>query len=509
MKGLWLCLHGPRFELDVVALGDTQPKALVSANGERVQQVCSKAQRQGVRPGMTVSTALSLEPELQLFTADTAACRQRLEGLALWVGRFSARVSFEPSLAGEPARGVVLEIGSMLHYFGGLAALWSRLESELAGLELDLVCATGHTPLAAVLLARAGGVRPHVEDLAVRGTGVRGTDVRGTDVRSTGIRGNGTQSPGADVDGHHRRLGQLSLSQLALPRAQLARLQGLGFQRVRDLLALPTASLASRLGPDLTQWLKRLTGAVPDLLPVFEPPPRLERELELNHDIELAPALLFPLKRLLMEMEGFLHVRCAKALSLQLTLYQRDAEQHISVGHAGGEQSADAWLELCRLRLERCELNAPVRRLRLEVSELTQQEQPAQDLFDTAPPRETADALFSRLRTRLGQNSVMQPRWREDHRPERASTLERCTRAAAQVLPQGPRPAWLLPTPLAMSSAALSQLEWLAGPERLASGWWDAAPARRDYYVVRFGDARCGWIFRDHTGQWWLHGWFG
>lgn len=146
MKGLWLCLHGPRFELDVVALGDTQPKALVSANGERVQQVCSKAQRQGVRPGMTVSTALSLEPELQLFTADTAACRQRLEGLALWVGRFSARVSFEPSLAGEPARGVVLEIGSMLHYFGGLAALWSRLESELAGLELELVCATGIRP---------------------------------------------------------------------------------------------------------------------------------------------------------------------------------------------------------------------------------------------------------------------------------------------------------------------------------------------------------------------------
>ena len=50
----------------------------------------------------------------------------------------------------------------------------------------------------------------------------------------------------------------------------------------------------------------------------------------------------------------------------------------------------------------------------------------------------------------------------------------------------------------------------LAGPERIESGWWDGADARRDYFVAVDGKACWLWIFRDSRapGGWFLHGIF-
>jgi protein ImuB len=78
------------------------------------------------------------------------------------------------------------------------------------------------------------------------------------------------------------------------------------------------------------------------------------------------------------------------------------------------------------------------------------------------------------------------------------------------------RPLWLLLAPQELDAQRGrprhgGALELLAGPERIESGWWDGADARRDYYVV--ADARGGrfWIYRDCVGarKWFLHGIFG
>ena len=476
MKGLWLCLHCPQLGLEVLSAGDDGPLALLCEDGERIALASARAWQAGVRPGMTINAALCLEPGLRLLTPDPEVSRRRLEGLALWCARFSARVSLEPTGENAASWGVVMEIASMLDYFGGLEGLWRRLHEELATLELEVSSATGHTPLAACLLARTGG-----------------------------YCGQGEAE-------HMARLGRLRLDRLGLSARQQSRLKGLGFTHLNDLLVLPPASLASRLGTDLRRYLQRLTGEVADPPPVFAPPPRFDRERELVHEIELAAGIVFPLRRLLAELEGFLKVRCVKALSLTLTLYHREGAQHLSVGHAGGEQAAEAWLELCRLRLESVVLDAPVLRLRLEVSEVASLQEVATDLFQAAPPRDTPEALFSRLRSRLGDGAVLQPMAREDHRPERASRLV-AQPGTARRPPAETRtanhPAWLLEHPEPLTPATLERLVWVAGPERLASGWWDQAPARRDYHVACWPDGRHGWVFRDAESQWWLHGWFG
>jgi protein ImuB len=63
-----------------------------------------------------------------------------------------------------------------------------------------------------------------------------------------------------------------------------------------------------------------------------------------------------------------------------------------------------------------------------------------------------------------------------------------------------------------LGSGSRPAAEWqiLQGPERIETGWWEAAPIRRDYYIARYRDHAHGWIFRDlfMPTVWYLHGWF-
>jgi protein ImuB len=51
-----------------------------------------------------------------------------------------------------------------------------------------------------------------------------------------------------------------------------------------------------------------------------------------------------------------------------------------------------------------------------------------------------------------------------------------------------------------------ARLALVAGPERIACGWWDGDETKRDYFVAEFGRA-LAWVYREE-GQWYLHGFF-
>ena len=53
---------------------------------------------------------------------------------------------------------------------------------------------------------------------------------------------------------------------------------------------------------------------------------------------------------------------------------------------------------------------------------------------------------------------------------------------------------------------AQTELVLLAGPERIACGWWDGDDTRRDYFVATLGDS-LAWVYRE-AGAWYLHGLF-
>ena len=118
---------------------------------------------------------------------------------------------------------------------------------------------------------------------------------------------------------------------------------------------------------------------------------------------------------------------------------------------------------------------------------------------------------MERLQARLGSDAVHGLDTRPDHRPERAWVPVSPERKffPKEEGQRGPRPLWLLDPPRRLAEGEFSLL---TGPERIESGWWDGAQARRDYFIARTGESSLAWIYRERGmeagGHWFLHGFF-
>ncbi len=488
-SGLWIYLHFPLLPLEMLCTeADPGPVVLLDERRARLWLCNSQAEDKGLRPGMATATACSLCPQLTILPRQLQRETEQLEALAIQAGRFSAHISLQPN------DGLLLEVASMLDYFGGFSLLCQQLNGELERLGFSCHIASGHTPLSARLLARSGGF---IADSKAR---------------------------------HLQQLQQLPVEALELDNRTTERLTGMGLFRLQQLLTLPRDELASRLGPQLLVIIDRLTGHQPDPPHYFTPPQNFCRRLELLHEIESSQALLFPLRRLLAELEGFLQSRQLQAITLELNLTGRQplhttAEQHplcIRLTHSQGEHRSEAWLELWRLRLERLELQQPVIALQLAASRFRNRGDGAQDLFAPQQLQESPELLLSRLQTRLGADCIHHLSLKADHRPEQSwqrlqpeqRMLQPTASEQRQLLREARRrirPGWLLERPRKLPADQIRQqlIRLLRGPERIVTGWWDDQPVRRDYYTARWPDGRLGWLYRDDRGHWYLHGWFG
>ena len=165
--------------------------------------------------------------------------------------------------------------------------------------------------------------------------------------------------------------------------------------------------------------------------------------------------------------------------------------------------------ELARSRLERVRIPAPVVAMRLLARQLPPFVPASRDLFDTRHQQQLPwPQLRERLRARLGDEAVYRVAPDGDPRPERAWRRMQGDEAKIAPAPARPaRPAWLLPQPVPLRGA----VHIVSGPERLESGWWDGADARRDYYVLETAQGQRAWAFAPpgEQGGWMLHGWFG
>ncbi|OMH32608.1 DNA polymerase Y family protein [Motiliproteus sp. MSK22-1] len=512
---LWIYLHFPLLPLEMLYCDDTPgPAVLLDQRQSRLHLCNDKAKDRGLKQGMAIATACSLCPEVQIFSRQKHRESQQLEALAIWAGKFSAQICLQPE------DGLLLEIASMLHYFQGLKVLQQQLQQQLTRFGFSIQWATGHTPLAARLLARNG----------------------------TFIGQNKNQ--------HLARLGQLPTDCLELDEKSSERLIGMGFFQLQQLLSVPRNELASRLGPELVNKIDRIIGQQADPLCYFELPLHFSRQLDLSHEVENSEALLFPLRRMLGGLEGYLHSRQLRTQQLTLTLVKRGSAadhqhdyhkvdnqpfgkrnfnnhragnssingrgQRVTVKHHNGEHRAEAWLELWRLRIERLTIKQPVIALRLEASHFREKENRNHNLFIQENPEEPPAHLLSRLQTRLGESSLHRLALVADHRPEKSwktlslnqqllqqSTHQEKIKSRTEEKPG--RPNWLLEKPQPLQAHQLTQqnITIETGPERIVSGWWDETPIRRDYYIARWPDGRLGWLYRDDKGMWFVHGWFG
>ena len=394
--------------------------------------------------------------------------------LACWAGRYTSHVNLAPAA-------LRLEISGSLRLFGGLPALLNLLRADLAAMDLPAQLAVAATPLAALWLARASD-NVICQDLPA------------------------TRAALAPVP--------LSALQLASPLAR--RVEGFGLRRVGDLLALPRAALGARLGKLVVIDLARALGEIADPQTCFIFPEQFEQGLELPAPVDAAPVLLFAAHRLIAALSGWLTARNGAVREIECLIdHGHGVTTALPLAFSAPVHAAARIERVLKESLDALSLAAPALGLRLRVQAQEPREARSHALFDGAGQRHEALAeLMDRLVARLGPQAVQGLACHSDHRPELASRPVPDKSASRPMAPP-PRPLWLVHPPEALREVhgrpqRAGALTLAAGPERIESGWWDGADARRDYFIAIDSAGRRLWIFRDPhlPGGWFLHGWF-
>ncbi|MDP6377304.1 MAG: DNA polymerase Y family protein [Pseudomonadales bacterium] len=475
---LWLGVHVPDLGLEIFSgppgAGDAPERPCVLVSENRVWLCNRLATERGIVVGSTLATAYSIAADLQHFQRDQRDEARRLSLLAEILYQFSSEVSLQPPCD------LVLEVSGSLNLFGHLDALEKRVETALRELDHHVFLRTQRTPLAALALARALPL-------------------------------------GA------KALADVPLVCTGLDDKLIERFSNIGVRSLGPLFRLPADELAQRFGPELTDYLQRLGGEVPDPRDCITPSPVFDHSLHLLEPLPDKDALLSPMQRLLGELQQWLISRQLGVTGITWHFSAQSREQiALPVRFATLKQDAVTLAEISRMRLERAELPEDVLSIRLHANRLGAWCADSHALFEPTSrqaARGSAQAaeLIDQLNARLGVNACIGVSETHHHDPELAwqPALPGCSGKSGfepprdeDLLAETRRPLWLFTQPHRTSRQVLTVLR---GPERIQTGWWrqDRATLYRDYYVVRHNNgARC-WAFVDLDQQWYLHGYFG
>ena len=429
---------------------------------------------------------------LPLGSDNTPPPDDQLHGLATWALQFSPRVA-------TVDEAVVMELEASARLFGGKRALRDRIVQESAELGVTGI-AWAPTSLAAVALARAG-------------------------------KENGVRRPVAEL------LDPLPMDALTAVGPHHTTLTQLGCRTLGDIRALPRGGISRRFDKELLSALDQAYGIRPEAHAWIALPETFKARLELMSRVELAPALLFGARRLLLQMCGWLAARHAGTTAFVLR-WAHDSMRSKDAG-AGGELVVRTGVpmrdveHLCRLlaeNLAKVELLAPAGDLELEALDVhALEERSASLLPDAIKNGESLTLLLERIAARLGPERVLRPVLVEDHRLEWMQQWQ----PAPMPMPKKrkrrsriPQPTFVLPEPLRLAMRGnrpmyQGPLLLLTGPHRVEGGWWHRvsedgmAQTRnvvRDYWVAL--SEHCGvlWVFQERLAKdetaWYLQGSF-
>ena len=429
--------------------------------------------------------------------SDESRRTEATSGLATWCLQFTPRVAVIEPLSESAA--VVMELEASIRLFGGKRKLVERIREESADVGAGQL-AWAPTSLAAVAIARSGG-------------------------------SNGFAKPLEEV------LDALPLEVLTAVRAHRATLVRLGCQTLGQVRALPRGGVSRRFDAELLAALDQAYGLRPEAHAWVELPETFHQKLELMARVELAPAMLFGARRLLLQMAGWLAARHCGVTAFTLR-WCHDAMRSKSAGD-GAEMTVrtaqptrdiEHLTRLLAEHLGKVQLLAPVGDLELMATEVQSLEDKGLTLFPE--PQQAGESLalvLERIAARLGPDKVLRPVVTEDHRIEWMCHWQPAPVARPRKLSRAvdiPQPTFVLPEPLRLATRGdrplyQGELLLLAGPHRVEGGWWDRTvvdgqgqtrAVSRDYWVALSEHAGVLWVYQtrlpDNEAAWFLHGTF-
>lgn len=511
-------MHLPLLPLEALRPRWSEPGRHAVVDRDFVLAASELARADGVKAGLRRGGALALSPETVLHARDVPREQAALQSVALCL------LQYTPEVALAEEASLMLDVTASLRMFGGARALSSRVRNSVLDLGFTPRVSLAPTGQGAWLLARH----------ALRGPLRR--------------RRRLLQRHTLEV-----RLDALPCLLLPSARAYDTWLEGIGCRTLGALRRLPRAGLQRRCGAALLESVDRAYGHTPELFNWFTAPLRFHARLELPDRVEHASALLFAARRLLAQLTGWLVAQQLAVTRFILTLEHERGRQAraptvlpVALAEAAWEEAH--LIRLLQEHLGRLVLVAPVIGLQLEALEMTAMQPPTDSLFPE-PGGTPADErrLLELLRARLGEDGVLVPAPRADHRPEVANgwqpLQEISVRSFARprhglqsegptssisesmqqemsvssALVQGERPFWLLDAPQELSVRDhrpwhRSPLQLVGTPERIECGWWDGGLVLRDYFVAQDTEGARYWIYRQRDGvnvRWYLQGLFG
>ncbi|MBV1882593.1 MAG: DNA polymerase Y family protein [Pseudomonadales bacterium] len=532
---LWMCLHFPKLALEIYTRNQDieTPFAIEETqNNKRLVLLCNKqAAAEGIQAGITLPTAHGLCEQLIVKERNDNLERKTLQQIASHISPFS------PTITLQAPNTILLEISSCLTLFGGLKNLHEKIQTQIQKINYSFKLTVAKTPLAAELAAE---LIEEKNKYLINEAYLKQIPISALNYRLP--------------NSNKQRAGQ----SIQRDMKTLQRLQGMGFRRLGELLALPKPELGRRFGKPFLIYLDKLTGVTLDTRETFELPTYFEDHIHFVEELTALNSLLFPLKRLLTNMEHYLQQRQQATASIVILLENR-LNQIISIDIEFAEPQCrkDKILPLIYLRFETLTLSEPIITVGLKANQLMEQQIKTNSLFSQdssvfSNEETNSDRanLISRLTARLGNEQVKSLMLAEDHRPESCwSYTSPATQIASNNIhrkkthrnkedknktqknrkseqAQQPRPLWLLPQPQQLPYRK-GQLFWhgplalLSGPERIDTAWWDNKPVNRDYYIARHHRGELLWIFKKRTrtlattqvqsqekSQWFLHGIF-
>lgn len=476
------------------------PLILTGTVGQRqlVSAACPEAMALGLGVGMAATHARALHADLDVRPHDQKADARLLDKFAL-----HAAIHWTPGAAAAPPDGLWLDLTGIAHLFGGEARFCERVVAFLCRLGFTARIAIADTYGAAHAVARLAGATISI----------------------------------TPVGGAAQALALLPLTGLRLTDDALKAAHRFGFESVGDLMALPRAPLARRLGQATLDRLDQALGRTSEPIAPITPNTILAAERRLVEPIGTAEAISQVIQDLVNDLVAKLRERGLGARALRLTCRRvDDTDQLLTFGIAQATRDMEHLRRLLDFRVEQIEPRFGIEIMRLEAVRAEPLDATLLGAVLAGEPQvNDLPALLDQLAGRIGQRALFRSTAVESDVPERS--VECCDPLAdVKGWPSYPRPARLLhrPEPITQVVALLPDAPprrfcWRGqthrivagdGPERIHGEWWrrdNEAWAVRDYFRVEDEHGGRFWVFRRGDGSnsitgdlsWHMHGVFG
>ncbi|MFT5208603.1 MAG: protein ImuB [Flavobacterium sp.] len=520
-----MCLYFKNLPLEVFSRVDKEKNqhAVVILQKQRIVHMNELAQAIGIQLGNNMDTAYSLSDQLITFERNEDKETSTLAYLAQWAYQFTPKVSIK-----SPGC-LLLDISGCLKLFKGLDNLIKKVTNSLNNLGFQAVLSINSSPLSALLMAKA-----------------QSKILINTDKQKL-----------------KHSIGDVSIQYLQADQKIITALKKMGIATLQDLLSLPPSGLSRRFGTDFSDYLQRLVDNKADPQNIINPSTQFSSTINFLFDVTNLSSLVFPVKRLLIELSDFLSARqlCINHFTWHLSHRNSSSDpepainlRKMSISLASPINEYNAFFALTQLKLDQINNIKAVDSITLSVSHFHTVEAYNEMLFQDSTylvnkysSHDISDKhsqLLNILNAKLGPEQCFGLSQANDHRPEkawkaRAIRNKEPTRNKEPSWAQAslPRPSFLLNTPKAFkvlekrpsleikslemkrltvkglgAGGIAGELTLLKGPERIDYGWWDQAmdkPLTRDYYIACQEDGSLYWIFQYVAfEQWYLHGIF-